>query len=301
MPITLPNLDDRRYADLLEEALAIIPVQSPEWTNHNPSDPGITLIELFAYLTEISVYRLNRVTPANLLSFLKLLNGSEWQPLGKSPDSLTPEEILQQVPLTIRNLRKLERAVTCHDFETLALEASPEVARAHCLPRLNLEAEESGRAHEKEGHITLIVLPSENTKAAITDIVSDVSGYLAPKLLLTTRLHVTGPRYVDLKIEAEVVLKSDRKAETIQGKIVEELKQFFSPYPNTDRNSPGWPFGRNVFVSEVFALLDQLPFIDYVKTVNLAAGSGAPVQADIELKSYQLVRLEQQNVTVRIS
>ena len=52
MPLTIPTLDDRRYQDLLDEALARIPVHNPEWTNFNRSDPGVTLIELFAFLTE---------------------------------------------------------------------------------------------------------------------------------------------------------------------------------------------------------------------------------------------------------
>ena len=54
MPLVLPNLDDRTYADLVAEALAMIPARAPEWTNFNPTDPGVTLIELFAYLAEMS-------------------------------------------------------------------------------------------------------------------------------------------------------------------------------------------------------------------------------------------------------
>src|ERR671923_1222116 len=79
MPLKLPNLDDRRYADLVEEARTLIPTYAPEWSNHNPSDPGITLIELFAFLSEMLIYRLNRVTDANKRAFLKLLNGPEWK------------------------------------------------------------------------------------------------------------------------------------------------------------------------------------------------------------------------------
>ena len=48
MPLRLPNLDDRRYADLMTEARRLISLYDPEWTNHNPSDPGITVVELFA-------------------------------------------------------------------------------------------------------------------------------------------------------------------------------------------------------------------------------------------------------------
>ena len=60
MPLTVPNLDDRRYQDLLDEALSRIPVYTPEWTNFNKSDPGVTLIEVFAFLTETLLYRCNQ-------------------------------------------------------------------------------------------------------------------------------------------------------------------------------------------------------------------------------------------------
>ena len=49
MPITLPDLDDRRYADLVEEARELLVAHAPALTNHNPSDPVVTLAELFAY------------------------------------------------------------------------------------------------------------------------------------------------------------------------------------------------------------------------------------------------------------
>src|SRR6266480_2300961 len=73
MPLTLPNLDDRRYQDLRDEALARIPVYTPEWTNFNKSDPGVTLIELFAFLTENLLYRSNQIPERNRRKFLQLL------------------------------------------------------------------------------------------------------------------------------------------------------------------------------------------------------------------------------------
>ena len=48
MPLTAPNLDDRRYDGLVAEARSLIPRYLPEWTNHNDADPGITLLQLFA-------------------------------------------------------------------------------------------------------------------------------------------------------------------------------------------------------------------------------------------------------------
>lgn len=73
MPITVPSLDDRRYQQLLDEALARIPVHTPEWTNFNKSDPGVTLIEVFAFLTENLLYRANLIPERSRLKFLSLL------------------------------------------------------------------------------------------------------------------------------------------------------------------------------------------------------------------------------------
>jgi uncharacterized phage protein gp47/JayE len=68
-----PDLDDRTWQDLVDEARALIPRYAPEWTDHNPSDPGMALVELFAYLVEGLIYRLNRVPEKNLLRFLDLV------------------------------------------------------------------------------------------------------------------------------------------------------------------------------------------------------------------------------------
>lgn len=74
MPLNIPTLDDRTYQDLLKEALARISIHNPEWTNYNESDPGITLIELFAFLTENLLYRANQIPERNRRAFLSLLN-----------------------------------------------------------------------------------------------------------------------------------------------------------------------------------------------------------------------------------
>ncbi|MCB9549529.1 MAG: putative baseplate assembly protein [Myxococcales bacterium] len=71
--IPVPNLDDRTHREIVEEALRLIPQYCPEWTNFNPSDPGITLIELFAWMTEMAIYRLNKVTDKNFVAFLSLM------------------------------------------------------------------------------------------------------------------------------------------------------------------------------------------------------------------------------------
>ncbi len=79
MPLTPPNLDIRKFDDLKREALLRIPRYNPEWTDFNESDPGVTLLELFAWLTEMMFYRLNQVPELNYIKFLQLL-GMELRP-----------------------------------------------------------------------------------------------------------------------------------------------------------------------------------------------------------------------------
>lgn len=73
MPIESPSLDDLRYDRVVEELLRRIPVHAPEWTDYNDNDPGITLIQLFAYLSEQIGWRLNRVPEKTHIELLKLL------------------------------------------------------------------------------------------------------------------------------------------------------------------------------------------------------------------------------------
>lgn len=73
MPLPQPNLDDKNFTVLVEEATRLIPRHAPEWTDHNRHDPGITLVELFSWLAEMQQYHLDRIGDESYLKFLKLL------------------------------------------------------------------------------------------------------------------------------------------------------------------------------------------------------------------------------------
>ena len=89
MTLPSPNLDDLRFQrDLVDEARKRIINYNPEWTEYNLSDPGITLIELFAWMTELTVYRLNRVPEKNYIKFLEML-GLQLMPASSARTELT--------------------------------------------------------------------------------------------------------------------------------------------------------------------------------------------------------------------
>ena len=96
MPLPAPNLDDRRFQDLVDDAKRLVQRHCPEWTDHNVSDPGVTLIETFAYLTDQLLYRLNRVPDRLYLKFLDLIG---LRMLPPTPASVPPEPT--GLPVTI--------------------------------------------------------------------------------------------------------------------------------------------------------------------------------------------------------
>ncbi|MEC4676694.1 MAG: putative baseplate assembly protein [Nitrospirota bacterium] len=72
MGLPVPDLDDKKFDELIKEARSLITRYAPEWTDHNVHDPGITFVELFSWLAEMQIYQLNRLTDAQYLKFLKL-------------------------------------------------------------------------------------------------------------------------------------------------------------------------------------------------------------------------------------
>lgn len=73
MTLQKPRLDDRSFQQIVDEAKKRIPHYTKEWTDHNVSDPGVTLIELFAWMTETILYRLNQVPDLHTIKFMEML------------------------------------------------------------------------------------------------------------------------------------------------------------------------------------------------------------------------------------
>ncbi|MCX8131165.1 MAG: hypothetical protein N3I35_13830 [Clostridia bacterium] len=106
MPLSVPDIDDRTYEQLVAEARTLIPKNFPVWTDHNPSDPGITLLELFAFLMEAGIYQINRVPEQSLEHFAGLMGIKRQQ----------GEEIEQMLCRAMKVLTEKSRAITTEDM-----------------------------------------------------------------------------------------------------------------------------------------------------------------------------------------
>jgi hypothetical protein len=300
MPIPLPNLDDRTYADLTAEARALIPVLNPAWTNHNPSDPGIALVELLTWLTEMLLYQVNQVPESHTVAFLKLLNAPGWT---------RPPDLDEAVRQTMRDLRERYRAVTADDYEHLALQVWPHttdaaqlaaqlggaaiIRRVRCVPRRDLSAADPAvRGQPAPAHVSLVVVPDpvgdNDYPQPDESLTAALSAFLKPRRTLTTRHHVVGPSYVDIGITASLALNADAPPADAFDEARKALAAFLHPLTGgPDRT--GWPFGRNVYASEVYAVLDAVSLVNYVE--------GVAVTGPNAIDAHELVRLRTINLT----
>ncbi|GAA3812765.1 hypothetical protein GCM10022226_36820 [Sphaerisporangium flaviroseum] len=307
MPIPLPNLDDHTFADLVAEARSLIPVLAPEWTDHNPSDPGIALVEMLAWLTEAALFQVDQVTPAHTERFLDLLNGPPPQEPLPQRTQTTPMSLAERVRATTRELREPYRAATPADFERLVLggaglPSGPRILRARCVPRRDLSAADPAvRASDAPGHVSVVVVPEPADRLApyphpaLEPAAAAVLWeFLDVRRLLATRHHVVGPAYVELGVEAVVALGQDAPPQQAFDDMVDRLRTFLGPVTGGAEKS-GWPFGRDVYASEVYTLLGRSPFADYVEEVVLHGRDPIPGDrgevAGIALDAHELVEL----------
>src|SRR5438045_4156867 len=86
MALPVPNLDDRRFQNLVDDAKRLVQRNCPEWTDHNVSDPGVTLIESFAFMVDQLLYRLNRMPERNYIKFLELIGLHLYPPTAARAD-----------------------------------------------------------------------------------------------------------------------------------------------------------------------------------------------------------------------
>jgi len=297
MSLPLPNLDDRTYADLVEEAISSIPFDYPEWTDRNPSDTGIILIELLAWLTEMVLYRVNQIPDQNLAVFLSLLKGQEWE-LQTEPTNTEPQLLLRsEVQKTLQQLRQVYRAVTPEDFEhiiwhdwpnsneakELGLGENTIILRVKCLAELNLELQVESKS--AEGHISIILISKQDNQQELEKLKNNLKIFLDKRRLLTTCLHILSPKYKEIKLAAKVYLKNKASPKEVKEKIEKEIKYFFAPVNSVQYwNGKGWPFGRSVCIADLYVLLNNIPGVDYVEDLKLNNN-----EQEIKLESYELV------------
>ncbi|MFN4844173.1 MAG: baseplate J/gp47 family protein [Dolichospermum sp.] len=309
MNLPLPNLDDHSYDDLVQEAIALIPLEYPEWTDHNPTDTGIILIELFAWLTEMILYQINQIPDQNYASFVSLLKGEQWTLPNKSAEE-KQKQLQIEIRKTLLELRNTYRAVTKEDYEKLILEEwknsqdfteAESIARVNCLPLRNQNQTNA------KGHITLVVVKDDdNITSKETARYPNLFKFLDQRRLLTTRIHLVAPKYISVNLETTLVIEDGIKPEDVKENAQESLKYYFHPLQSGKYwQGKGYPFGRNVYISELYQLLDNLSGVDYVKKLIIhpeekKSETVVTEIREIRLDDDQLINFQTATITIEV-
>jgi len=254
MPLLIPSIDDRRYQELLDEALARIPVHNREWTNFNKSDPGVTLLEIFAFMTESLLYRSNQIPERNRLKFLSLL-GIPLRPASSARGLVVFTN--ERGPLTTVTLNSgvETRAGQVPFHSTQGLDVLPVEGRVYYKRRLN--ASEEQRSYYEQLYASF-----------------RVAGETPPTFVL----------YETLPLQTGNTNPLDLGADTVDGAlwIALMVRANDKPYADSVKQARKEIAGKTISLGVV-------PFLDADDRRLTPGGKGA--QADVRLLHYQIPKM----------
>jgi hypothetical protein len=264
------------FDDLVREAVSLIPAYAPWWTNHNPSDPGITLLELLAYFSEILAYRALRITPDAKLHFLRLLDGG----VATASDELVgaPSAVIDDaIRARVQALSHVQCAATPEDFERLALAAAAQFADgrfrviARCVPgfdlRRGLDARHTATADAPADASVVLGVDRTLSNADVASLCHHVQEALAPNCLLTTRAHVVPATSLHVFVACRIVPLPRVSLSVVAEAVDAALQRRFDPMRSDEPHSATQPFGRPVHLATVAATIDRTAGVDYVENV----------------------------------
>ena len=165
------------------------------------------------------------------------------------------------------------RAITSEDYEQLALSTpGVRVARAKVIPDYDPEYP----CIKIPGSITVVIVPytrmGEVTPVPGKGFLQTVSSFLDTRRLVTADLHVIEPQYVKISIACKVRLMKKSSPSAVVKRVQNELKKFLDPLKGGP-DGKGWSFGRAVYPSEIYQIIDTIEGVDYASNLSLSAES----------------------------
>ncbi len=185
-------------------------------------------------------------------------------------DTETVENVLERGPQLIRHRN---RAVTREDFEWLAKQASPSIARAKCLPNFDNKGE------HKAGWVTVIIVPESEEKqpTPTLELKSKAETYLrdhaANTVVSPEHLQVSEPVYVEVSVETTIVTTSIDAVPVIESEALSQVEEFLHPLTGGFEGK-GWDFGKAPCLSDFFALLENITDVDHVSQLEVKVKAG---------------------------
>ncbi|MEA5567770.1 putative baseplate assembly protein [Anabaena sp. UHCC 0399] len=201
------------------------------------------------------------------------------EPAGSGADREPIERVKERGPKFIRHRN---RAVTAQDFEDLAYEASPDVARAKVIaPIFDPLADDSwletnryltknsSEIHLKPdinpGQVTLLIVPKSSARQPVPSLalIERVETYIRARCHPTINLIVTAPDWQQVSVTAVVVPVSPDVADAVTEAVIKRLEEFLHPLTG-GKQGQGWAFGRQPQMSDLYAVIEGVPGVDHI-------------------------------------
>jgi hypothetical protein len=207
-------------------------------------------------------------------------------------DAETLAEVQERGPQTLRHR---DRAVTPDDFEWLARQAmGTRIARAKCLPNRNRDLD------REPGWVTVIIVPRgpEKKLAPSAELIRAIEDDFATRSLAMllgeppARINVIGPGYLPVEVLVEVRPVSLPQASAVRQAVLSALDTFLHPLTGGP-DGQGWAFGRDVFLSELYAAFEAIPGVEHVHNLRFK-----PTVATVPLRFTTPVEASYQAGTV---
>jgi len=288
MAIQLPNLDTKTYEEISEEMVASIPKYTDKWTNHNPSDPGITILEMLSWIAETTLYRMNGIPNESYVNFLRLVAGASGTDeverlLKDSHQDMYHRKILEflkeieegnektipQIKMeALMFLKSRYRAVTEDDFRRLAIEATD-------LLEVKVRRVIVEKASDKS-KVEIILVPEKwkqyeelaesEKQSRYKELAGSVMDYLNPRTLIGTKIVVRQPVYSDVSIYLKIVCHHYAIAEKIEADTKDRILQHLDPFVGGDEKT-GWPYRRSLSVYEIAQIVEETDGVKQVESM----------------------------------
>ena len=177
-------------------------------------------------------------------------------------DAESLDSLIERAPRTIRHNY---RAVTIEDFEDVAILAAPEIARAKCVPLLDLIENPLLAEGATPGKLSVIIVPRSTAPKPLPslELIRRAQEHLDAHSTPTARVRVTGPLYLRVEVEVDVAVVRFEAAGAVEHAIRQRLAAFLHPLTG-GLDGKGWEFGRAPQLSDLYALIEAAPGVDHI-------------------------------------
>lgn len=169
-------------------------------------------------------------------------------------------------------IKSRNRAVTISDFENLVTQSTGEIARVRCLPTTD------GDFERNPGYVMIIIIPNKDVTvrkpSPSPELIEFIDDYLSSRAATEIansnyrQINVVGPSFLEIGTDIKVHILSTAEAKDVQNRIRDRLDHFFHALYGGDKGK-GWEYGRNVYLSEVYAVIENIEGVDYVESISL--------------------------------